>query len=492
MTTDTTMTYNDPHPDTKGKGGLSMKGKVKTREKCPKCGRGFEEVMERVGRQAELILKCRQCGTRPETFFIIWYHPLEIVKDGKYVWIKNHRISRHPDDGQMLRDNVRANRLLGRMRDEEDSKPFDIANYIQPEIAKFDGRKLLVRWYRSKCKEGRAPSYRDELRRYIRAYYAPLGVKVLPSRDCRDIRTHHIDDLLGRLPNVSEKTRENIMSPLKKFCRWLHEIRDVLKIMPVFPVFDPPKPKKKWITEAVRSAIIAHMHPHDQVLFGFWKRHPMRNGELRVLRVRHFDSYMCETETGYVNMWGISIEDAISNKTIRHRKNKEPYIMPLDPSFDLALLQGKPREAFVFLNRKGKPYTQGRIEKIWKTAQARFNEQMKEEGKDLVVSIRPYWAMRRSTATHLRLFKKAQLDDIRRVLGQRQLPSANEYADVDNLYLSRLLHGDGTQMVHSGTNEIFLNPETSGKEGENKREMERVAGLEPAHLENENKYKSKG
>ncbi len=448
-----------------------MKGKVKTREKCPKCGQAFQEITERIGKQAEIILKCPACETRPGTFFIIWYHPIEIVNDAdEYIWIKNHRIARHPDDGLMLRDNIRANRLLNRMRDEEDSGTFDITNYIQPEIAKNDGRKLLVRWYRSKGKDGCSPKHRKELRRYIRTYYAPIGHKVLPSHDCRHIRSHHIDDFNSRLPILGEKTKENIFGSLKAFCRWLKDKRGILKDMPLFPEFNPPKPKKKWITDSIRSAIISLMHPHDQILFNFWKRHPLRNGELRVLRARHFDSFTCVTEAGPTNMWGVKIEDAISEGVIRHRKNKEPYVMPLDPSFDLSLLKGKSPDDFVFLNRVGKPYTQGRIEKIWKTAQARFNKQMREEGKNVVIDIRPYWAMRRSTATHLRLFKKAQLDDIRRLLGQRQLPSANEYADVDNLYLSSVLHG--TQLVHSESN--------GGNNTEKiKGNMERVAGFEP-------------
>ncbi len=486
--------HNDlPYNDSQNAYGedYCMKGKVKTREKCPKCKRKFEEAQERIGRQIELILKCPICGRRPNKFYILWYHPLEIVnKAGEYAWVKNHRITHHPDDGEFLTDNIRTNRLLNRMRDETDNKTFDIANYIEPEIAKFDGRKLLVRWYRSKCKEGCAPSYLRDLKRYIRTYYAPIGVKVLPSRDCRDIRSHHIDDFKTRLPNVAEKTKENIMSPLSDFCKWLKQPRGVLKELPVFPKFNPPKPKKKWITEAVRSAIIALMHPHDQILFNFWKRHPMRNGELRVLRARHFDSFICETETGFISVRGINVDDAISEKKIRHRKNREPYVMPLDPMFDWSLLNGKSQDDFVFLNRIGNRYTQNNIEKIWKAAQKKFNEKMEKEGRDLKINIRPYWAVRRSTATHLRLFKKAQLDDIRRLLGQRQLPSANEYADVDNLYLSEVLHG--TQLVHNGSIDKNLNEETTGKKGEIKGNMERVAGFEPVNRDNESEYKSKG
>lgn len=485
--------YNVPRKgmssDQPSKGVLSMKGKVKTRETCS-CGQKFGEVIERIGRQAESIWKCPVCGLRPKTFFILWYHPIELKnRAGEFVWTKNHRISRHPDDGLMLTDNIRANRLLNRMRDEEDNGTFDISNYIQPEIAKFDGQRLLLLWYRSKSKKW-APSYRTEIRRYIRTYYAPIGVMVLKNRDCRDIRSHHIEDFTRRLPNVSEKTKENIMSPLSDFCKWLKGIRGVLKEMPLFPKFNPPRPKKGWITEAVRSAIISHMHPHDQILFNFWKKHPVRNGELRVIRARHFDSYLCETETGLVRVWGISVEDAISEKKIQHRKNKEPYVMPLDPSFDWSILKGKSADDFAFRNRFGRPYTQSMLEHAWKDAQALFNKQMQAEGRDLVISIRVYWAMRRSTATHLRLFKKAQLDDIRRLLGQRQTASTNEYADVDNLYLGEVLHG--TQLVHNDVIAEKEGDKTEDKSTTCGEEMERVAGLETVQPASGKDIKSKG
>ncbi|MBF0541671.1 MAG: zinc ribbon domain-containing protein [Nitrospirae bacterium] len=47
-------------------GGMSMKGKVRSREKCPKCGQAFKEI-------PETDLFCPDCGRRPKSFYIDLY-----------------------------------------------------------------------------------------------------------------------------------------------------------------------------------------------------------------------------------------------------------------------------------------------------------------------------------------------------------------------------------------------------------------------------------
>ena len=420
-----------------------MRGKVRTREKCPVCGKPFKVV-------EEIDIFCPICQTRPRTFYILWYEPRTIIgKGGKGRQVKNHRITRDLSDNQILDSFKRAHRMVERMRGDVDAKTFDLSHYIQPEIEKFKGRRLLVKWYKSKGKADMAPTHRTEIRRYIRTYYAPIGDKILASHDCREIKNYHIEDFFDRLPAaLSNKTKKNIMGMLKNFCRWLNW-RGILTVVPKFPPISVPKPKKQWILPDTQARIISKMHPHDQAVFGFWMSHPLRNGELRVLRKKHFD----------LEKWVVRVEDAISEGIIRHRKNREPYVLPLDPEFDASALEDKLPEAFVFLNRKGLPYTQGRLEKIWSAA-------CKKAG----AKIRLYHGTRRSKATQLRVLKGADLESIRLILGQKQLGSAQEYADSDTLFLAELLHG--AQEVHKGQGRIYNLIKREEK-------MERVAGLEP-------------
>ena len=108
-------------------------------------------------------------------------------------------------------------------------------------------------------------------------------------------------------------------------------------------------------------------------------------------------------------------------------------MLPLDPELDASALEDKLPEAFVFLNRKGLPYTQGRLEKIWSAA-------CKKAG----AKIQLYHGTRRSNATQLRVLKGADLESICMILGQKQqkqLGSAQEYSDSDTLFLAELLHG---------------------------------------------------
>ncbi len=411
-----------------------MKGRVKTREKCPSCGLKFVEEVN------GLFCHTPSCNRRrPETYFIPWYW------DGK-----KHRITRHPDDNQLLKDFTRASRLLGRMRDEADRRIFDITHYVQAEIERFSGQKLFFKWYRDFRREWR-PSYRTEVRRYVRDFFVPIGAQVLRNGDCRSINSSHVDDFYRKLPaGIKNKTKKNIMSSLRKFCSWLVSPKMILQIMPAFPVIKTDKPVKYYINKETQALIISKMHPHDQTIFNFWRNMPIRNGELRVLRARHFD----------LPKWVVSIEDAMSEKEIGPRKNREPYYLPLPFDFDRDLLNNKRPDDFAFLNRVDRPYTQERLEKIWDAASAKVG-----------IKIRMYHGMRRSKATQMRL-EGAQLDDIRRVLGQKQLPMANEYADVDILLLSRVLHGGAQEgRKREGAENKVVNIQDK---------LERVAGFEPA------------
>jgi hypothetical protein len=177
------------NPSRNYSGGISMTGKVRTRERCPQCSNPFKIVEEEA-------IYCLTCNTRPKSFYIFLYHD-----KGKY------RISRDTD-GHLLDSYKRAHRLLESIRKEIDDGIFTIANYLPKEVERFRGKFLFPKWYEVKKSEGRAPSHLREIERYIRLYYVPFFM----NKDIRKIKAGDTEDFYMNLPvHLKSKTKKRLI-----------------------------------------------------------------------------------------------------------------------------------------------------------------------------------------------------------------------------------------------------------------------------------------
>lgn len=362
-----------------------MAGKVRTREKCGKCGGAFQ-----VAEEQDIL--CPQCGTRPKSFYIrLYWHGAE------------YRVAKDRD-GHTIDSYRRAHRILEVIRTEIESKTFSISDYLPKELEQFRGRTLLPKWYASKLALNRAPSHLREVKRYIEKLFTPFFGPL----DCREIRTHHIEDFFATLTGA-DKTKKNVMVMLKNFCHWLQD-RDILIRVPKFPEISPELPVITWTTKDVQLKVLTAIPEKDRAIFRFAIYHPIRPGELRALRVKDF-----LVSDGLVN-----ISRAFSLKEERSRKNKKPYYLPLSATFDRGVLKGKLPEAFVFLNAIGRPYTSSGLRKIWQRA-CRHAQ---------VPYINFYNATRHSIASQA-LNAGVSLDAISGALGHSSLEMTRRYASLN-------------------------------------------------------------
>jgi len=394
----TKQVYNPPAID----GGMCMAGKVRTREKCGKCGGAFK-----VAEEADIY--CPVCNTRPETFFIWLYW-----QGTKY------RISRDREE-HILDSYRRAHRLLENIRTDIDSKIFSPFDYIPKEMEQFRGHRLLEKWLQGKEAQGLAPTHLKSTRAMIEKYFKPAFGQL----DCRDIRTHHIEDFLNGLPKtLSLKTKKNILIMLKNFCYWMFRRENLLR-MPQFPVVSPPEQPIKWITKKSQLKALAFINTHHRPIFEFLFYHPVRISEARALKVKDFNR-----EQGTV-----LICRAWSGEELRSRKNKKPYYLPLSRHFNPAGLKDKLPEAFAFTNKIGETYTIGRLERLWHAARIKAE----------IPPISLYNASRHSIASQART-SGIELSKIGAALGHSSLSSTQRYASLDVLQLCDIV--DGTQEVH--------------------------------------------
>jgi integrase len=160
----------------------------------------------------------------------------------------------------------------------------------------------------------------------------------------RKLNSGRIEDFLTALPShLSPKTLKNILIALHNFCSWLYR-REVITKIPVFPQIAVPDSVIQCISRNAQERVLDHLKKHP--IFSFMVYHPVRPGEARALRRKHFD---LETMT-------VHIEQAFSLKEIRCRKSKKDYYLPISAKFDISCLQNKFPETFIFTNQEGRPY----------------------------------------------------------------------------------------------------------------------------------------
>lgn len=372
--------------------GLSMAGKIRTKEKCPKCGGAF------TGQP----IACALCLTTPRRFFIDLY-------------VTGHgRIKLYSDkSGNPLDSYARASRVIEHIRYEIDQHIFDPTRYAREDLINFLFETRIEAWFKNKENEkdkgNLAESYTRSLRLYKDDYYLPR----LKGMDVREIRTYHIQQFYEQIPDSkSLKFIKNIMDALHNFFKWLKRL-DFIDDVPSFPIITIDRKTPRWIDRATQISIINEMPKLDRPLFLFLAFQGVRPGEAVALKVKDVD---IENER-------FIITRTISNHKIRERvKSKVVKPRAINPLI-IGMLQercaGKHPEAFVFTWKGARPYTYNRALEIWNTAR---------DKKKVDVSL--YEGTRHSLASNL-LKDGAALKAISDILGHTDIKTTLKYAHGD-------------------------------------------------------------
>jgi len=344
--------------------GLSMKGVIRTRDKCAYCGGKFEEGF--IGRDPDLVCSC---GRTPRTYYIYLYVPK--VGDKKITQDKEHK---------QLDSYRRASRLRERINSEIDEGIFDINDYLVKTRKHFSARVLIVKWYKWKCRKGLRPTTRKDYRGYIRNYFSPIAQKMKFDL-CTDIRTHHIDTFFENLPSsaISDKTKDNIMTALRDFVNWLQR-KEILLRNPEFPVIHVPRPVAPWQPLPYLMQAFPFVPDHDKPVIHFIIHHPPRSGEVCALRVEDFK----------LDKWIVHVSKAFSKNEEWPRKNNKPYYCPLIEHFDSSFLEGRYPQEHAFINSIGNHYTSNHLKKIWKAACEAKDRDYKKYCEEKWLSYTPY------------------------------------------------------------------------------------------------------
>lgn len=387
---------------------LSMDGKIRTKEKCPKCGGAFSGEP----------LSCTGCLTHPRKYYIVLYAK-------HYGTIKLYSDQR----GEPLASWGKAERVLTGIRNELDQNKFDPTRYAKKDLQSFLFESQIDKWYQDKLAEvitgNRAQGYADLLEYFIRAFYKPH----FTGMDVRDIRGYHIQEFYRTMPDKNKKPgrdkktkklknkkiglkhRKNIMDALRAFFNSMERL-EVIESAPAFPVITLDRKAPKWIDYETQLEALKIVPPEHLPIIRFLALQGTRPGEARALRVKDLN-----LKSGLVTICrtfsGDELRERVKGKVVRPR-----LINPALLEMLAEVCAGKHPEAFVF-TMKGHPYTKAQLWHIWKAV-------CKKTGLDVTL----YQATRHSVAS-IAVSEGAPVMAIKDVLGHTDIRTTMVYAHAN-------------------------------------------------------------
>lgn len=407
---------------------LSMDGRIRTKEKCPKCKRSFTDT----GRS----FVCTKCLTIPLKFFVDVH------------W-RGQRYKFYTDqDGHTLSSYDHAFRILTQIRNEIDRKAFHPDDYVPKFYRKLQFENYCREWlkrYKKLFDNGEiSPTYYRNLINYAENHFIPF----FDITDIREIRAGDINDLYLNLPNnLSIKTKSNIMAALKKIFNDAH-FDEYIQRIPRFKKVTIPDPKWQWVDEDIQDQVLDKIPTHHLPVFIFLTRQGVRPGEARALQWQDID----------IKNNLVTICRAFSENTLRPfpkpRRNKT---LPLDPEVK-EILKSMPitikKDDFVFYDQDlQKPYTTYKLSKLWRKA-----------SKQVGVDITFYEGTRHSFASQA-VNRGVNIDLIGKFLGHQNRSSTERYAHLKIDSLKVVMRKNRVRKIKDSDKKILeLSPNRPQKE----------------------------
>jgi len=373
--------------------GMSMKGGIYTKDKCPICKGLF--------RREENDLACPIHQTRPRSFYVQIYSR------------QLHRaINIHSDARRRgFRSFTEADRILTVIRAECDKNgEFDPTRYISQKLKPLRFSNWSEMWLSKKRLEAdkglRAPSYLKTIRIYIKKYQSFFG-----DTDIRDIGTKVLFDFYLSLSGAPHYVK-NILDCLKKMLQDALDWEDI-GIIPKFPKIDVPDVDMVTIDLDKQDMIITAIpNQMDRAYILFTAREMIRPSETRALQWEDVD----------LKHDRVTIRRHFSLNQIRPAtKAKQIKHLPLDGEVKRALI-GLPRHIsspFVFWKgRMGKPFSESWARKLWKRVSL-----------TLGVDISLYQGTRHSSATEA--VNRVGVDQVQEFLHHTSRAMTKRYAQVN-------------------------------------------------------------
>lgn len=374
-------------------GGEKMKGAIRCKGKCKKCGGEFKQV-------PRLGFICPDCKTIPKRFFID-------------LWYQGKRIRLFADKtGQALDTYQRAENLLSHIRYEIQHYTFEPSKYIKSEASQYWVTTLLDKFLDFKL-DFIAPSYKSDYERMTR-----IAKGFFRTKDVREIRKLDIVNFKTYLEKnflFKAKTVKNILDFFKTFLRYLKHDLEVIDNVPSFPAVEIQPYQFRWLQPEEQVKIIENVAEGDRPIITFLMLQGCRPGEARALKCKNVN----------LRDLTITISASFSREVYREKRKgrgAKPVVIPIHPEMVKYLkerVSNNLPEAFVFCDPKtGGPYTENALRRIWDSVKARIG---------ISKPLRLYDATRHSFASQL-VNMGSTLYKVSKLMGHSSTKTTERYA----------------------------------------------------------------
>jgi integrase len=240
-----------------------------------------------------------------------------------------------------------------------------------------------------------------------------------------DIKMKKITHTLTRRPKknfpYSNKTIKNILDLFKTFLHYAKDELEYISIIPPFPDIEINEHNYRWVSQETQIALFNLVPEYDKNIVGFLMLHGCRPSECRALRCKNVN---LESEA-------ITISATFSGRVYREKrkgKGSKPVTIPIHPEMLLCIaerVKSNHPEAFLFVNRKGNPYSENALRRAWDFVR---------EKAGIDKSLRLYDFTRHSFASNL-INSGTSLFKVSKLLGHSSTKMTEKYthARVDDL-----------------------------------------------------------
>lgn len=327
-----------------------MRGTIRTKERCPKCGEDFM-LFPKLG------FVCPQCKTVPKKVFIDLYHQgygrVKIYSDKQ---------------GHPLDTYSRAMSLQETITTELKTGKFNPANYVKKEAKQFWCTTLLDEMHADRI-GNIAPSNKKDYTRMVnieKAYFGTTNVKDIINYDILNFNRYlENTGYNGNGGYKNANTRSKILQHLKSFINYCITDRQIPGVvMPKFPELDTTEPVIHWMNMEDQQAVFNDFVPdRHKPIVAFLMIYGCRPGEARAMKCKDVDlANDCFT-----------ISSSFSAHIYREKKRKgrgsKPTVKPIHDdirSYIEDRVDNNHPEAWLFPNpATGEAYGPRSLSKLW-------------------------------------------------------------------------------------------------------------------------------
>jgi len=388
--------------------------RIKTKEKCPKCNKAFEETP--VG------LFCLKCKTRPRRYYI-------------YLSWKGRKIKIYSTkDGQPLTSWEQAKRLCSVIEHEIEVNIFDPSKYVKKDFKEFLFENYIKKWLSFSETRLKPSTFKDRKRIALN-----ILVPFFKGQDIREIKAAHIQDFYLSLQNrqISRKTIWNIFAELKAFLNFARKREDIERV-PVFPEVKFEEKPIVWLNREQQKRILENIPDEHKPIFIFLFTYGCRPGEARALC---WDAVDFENELIYIK------RTFSAKKLVDIPKEGKWKVFPMLPHIRSVLeeLHRRKKSMFVFSWRYDH-YGERALPRIWKEACQKAGI----TGVSLYAGVRHSFAMQR-------LYEGFSYEEVGACLGHSDVRTTRRYG--------RLMAQDLAKVFSSSAKVISLEKARQKKTG---------------------------